>query len=97
MASSYPRRPAPGIATVRTVAELDRVTFVDCPTDSLDTVYVYDDPVVPFSLGRLTSIVRDDRAAAPAATPTSTPSPTPSSSTAARSGTAGARTARRRS
>jgi YD repeat-containing protein len=50
---------ARGITMDRTVDELDRVTFVDYPTDSLDTVYVYDDPLVPFSLGRLTSIVRD--------------------------------------
>jgi RHS repeat-associated protein len=50
---------ARGITMGRTVDELDRVTFVDYPTDSLDTVYVYDDPLVLFSLGRLTSIVRD--------------------------------------
>jgi YD repeat-containing protein len=49
---------ARGITMERTVDELDRVTFVDYPTDSLDTTYVYDDPLVPFSLGRLTSIVR---------------------------------------
>jgi hypothetical protein len=40
----------------RTVDELDRVTFVDYPTDSLDVTYVYDDPLVPFSLGRLTAM-----------------------------------------
>jgi YD repeat-containing protein len=50
---------ARGITMNRTVDELDRVTFVDYPTDSLDVTHVYDDPLVPFSLGRLTSIVRD--------------------------------------
>jgi RHS repeat-associated protein len=50
---------ARGITTERTVDELDRVTFVDYPTDSLDVTYVYDDPLVPFPLGRLTSIARD--------------------------------------
>jgi YD repeat-containing protein len=50
---------ARGITMDRTVDELDRVTFVDYPTDSLDVTYVYDDPLVPFSLGRLTAIVRD--------------------------------------
>jgi RHS repeat-associated protein len=50
---------ARAITVVRTVDELDRVTFVDYPTDSLDVTYVYDDPLVPFSQARLTSIVRD--------------------------------------
>jgi RHS repeat-associated protein len=47
------------ITVDRLVDELDRVTFVDYPTASLDVTYVYDDPLVPFSQGRLTSIVRD--------------------------------------
>ena len=41
---------------------LDRVTSVDYPDypdDSLDTTYTYDDPLVAFSLGRLTAIERD--------------------------------------
>lgn len=43
----------------RTVDELDRVTFIDFPGSTLDTTYVYDDPTVPFSKGRLTAILRD--------------------------------------
>jgi RHS repeat-associated protein len=50
---------ARGITMERTVDELDRVTFVDYPTISLDVTYVYDDPLVPFSLGRLNAIIRD--------------------------------------
>jgi RHS repeat-associated protein len=50
---------ARAITVDRLVDELDRVTFVDYPTGSLDVTYVYDDPLVPFSLGRLTSIVRN--------------------------------------
>jgi len=47
------------ITVFRTPDPLDRVTFVDYPTDSLDTLYVYDDPGVAFSKGRLTAITRD--------------------------------------
>ena len=46
------------ITTVRTVDALDRVTFVDYPDDTLDITYTYDDPMVPFSIGRLTAIAR---------------------------------------
>lgn len=47
------------ITVDRTYDALDRVTFADFPENSLDTAYVYDDPGVPFSKGRLTAIVRD--------------------------------------
>ena len=50
---------ARGVTELRSVDELDRVTFVDYPDypdDSLDTTYTYDDPLVAFSLGRLTAI-----------------------------------------
>ncbi len=50
---------ARGVMVARTVDELDRVTFVDYPDDSLDIAYTYDDPSVDFSLGRLTAITRD--------------------------------------
>jgi YD repeat-containing protein len=43
------------------VDELDRVTFVDYPGTPLDVTYTYDDPAVPFSLGRLTAITRAGR------------------------------------
>jgi RHS repeat-associated protein len=42
----------------RTYDALDRVTFADFPDAALDTTYVYDDPGVAFSLGRLTAITR---------------------------------------
>jgi RHS repeat-associated protein len=47
-----------GVTVTRTVDELDRVTFVDYPDAALDTTYVYDDPSVDFSKGRLTEISR---------------------------------------
>jgi len=50
---------ARGITTARTVDELDRVTVVDFPGDALDITYTYDDPTVPYSLGRLTAITRN--------------------------------------
>ena len=53
---------ARGVTTVRTYDELDRLTFVGFPEtfpgENLDTTYAYDDPAVPFSLGRLTAIIR---------------------------------------
>ena len=52
---------ARGLSELRSVDALDRVTFVDYPDypdDSLDTTYTYDDPLVAFSLGRLTAIER---------------------------------------
>jgi YD repeat-containing protein len=52
---------ARGITVARTVDELDRVTFVDYPGTPLDVTYTYDDPAVPFSLGRLTAITRAGR------------------------------------
>jgi len=36
----------------------DRVTFMDYPDNALDKGYVYDDPAVPFSKGRITAINR---------------------------------------
>ncbi len=50
---------ARSIATGRTLDELDRVTLVDYPDDTLDVTYTYDDGLVPFSLGRLTRIERE--------------------------------------
>ena len=47
------------IVTTRVVDALDRVTFVDYPDDTLDITYTYDDPMVPFSSGRLTAIARN--------------------------------------
>jgi YD repeat-containing protein len=50
---------ARGITMLRSVDALDRVTVVDYSDASLDTTYTYDDPLVAFSLGRLTAITRD--------------------------------------
>ncbi len=50
---------ARNITTLRTIDELDRVALVDYPDDTLDVTYAYDDPLVTFSLGRLTQITRD--------------------------------------
>lgn len=50
---------ARGIVMTRTVDALDRVTLVDYPGTELDTTYTYDDPLVPFSRGRLTRIARN--------------------------------------
>ena len=49
---------ARGVTFTRTVDAADRVTFVDYPEDSLDTRHTYDDPLVPFSKGRLTALIR---------------------------------------
>jgi YD repeat-containing protein len=55
---------ARGVTVTRTVDALDRVTFVDYPAlgeqsaAELDVTYTYDDPGVPFSIGRLTAITR---------------------------------------
>ena len=38
------------ITTVHTVDELDRVTFVDYPDDTLDITYTYDDPSPPWRI-----------------------------------------------
>ncbi len=56
------RLDARGVTVTRVVDALDRVTFEDFPDDSLDVTYVYDDPGVAFSLGRLTRIERDGHA-----------------------------------
>ncbi len=53
------RTDARGVTMTRSVDPLDRVTFEDYPDDSLDVTYTYDDTLVPFSFGRLTSIERD--------------------------------------
>ncbi len=50
---------ARGVTLLRTLDSMDRVVFVDYPGTELDTTYTYDDPAVPFSKGRLTSIVRN--------------------------------------
>jgi RHS repeat-associated protein len=47
------------VTVTRMIDELDRVTFLDFPDPTLDTTYTYDDPLVPFSKGRLTGIERD--------------------------------------
>ncbi len=46
------------IVTTRTVDELDRVTQVTYPDAERNVAYVYDDPAVAYSLGRLTRIAR---------------------------------------
>ncbi|MCP3998251.1 MAG: RHS repeat protein, partial [bacterium] len=48
-----------GVTALRTLDVLDRVIFVDYPEDELDISYIYDDPAVLFSKGRLTAITRD--------------------------------------
>ena len=58
------RTDARGITETRTLDELDRVTFIDYPNDTLDITHTYDDVAAPFSLGRLTSIERDGHAVA---------------------------------
>ncbi|NJL29727.1 MAG: RHS repeat protein, partial [Thermoanaerobaculia bacterium] len=50
---------ARGVVVQRQVDELDRVTFLDYPDNALDVTYEYDDPLVPFSKGRLTKITRN--------------------------------------
>ncbi|MCP4901697.1 MAG: hypothetical protein GY906_32435 [bacterium] len=50
---------ARSVVVDRTVDDLDRVSFVNYPDDSLDITYTYDDPGVDFSLSRLTAISRD--------------------------------------
>ena len=52
------RTDARGVVMTRTLDELDRVSFEDYPDDTLDVTYTYDDPMVAFSLGRLTKIER---------------------------------------
>ncbi|NJL26876.1 MAG: RHS repeat protein [Thermoanaerobaculia bacterium] len=49
---------ARGVTTERVLDAADRVTLVDYPDDSLDVSFTYDDPLVPFSKGRLTKIER---------------------------------------
>ena len=53
------RTDARGITMMRTVDALDRVTFEDYPGTALDITTTYEDPGVPFSLGRVTRIERD--------------------------------------
>jgi RHS repeat-associated protein len=50
---------ARGIIMNRTIDALRRVTFIDYSEDTLDTRYTFDDPLVPFSKGRLTAIIRN--------------------------------------
>ncbi len=49
---------ARGITTARVYDDLDRITQVDYSGTDLDITYTYDDPMVDFSLGRLTQIGR---------------------------------------
>ena len=56
------RTDARGVVMTRTIDELDRVSFEDYPDDTLDVTYTYDDPMVAFSLGRLTKIERGSQA-----------------------------------
>jgi RHS repeat-associated protein len=53
---------ARGITMSRSVDALDRPTALTYPTPSLAVSYIYDDPAVPFSKGRLTRITRDTSA-----------------------------------
>ena len=53
---------ARGIVMTRTVDVLDRVTAVTYPNAALGSAYVYDDPLVSFSKGRLTRISRHGEA-----------------------------------
>jgi RHS repeat-associated protein len=50
---------ARSVTVTRTVDALDRVELVSYPDSDLDVDYVYDDPGVDFSLGRLTAIERN--------------------------------------
>ncbi len=58
------RTDARNVTVENTFDALDRITFKDFPESSLDTTYVYDDPAVAFSRGRLTAVVRDGQAQA---------------------------------
>ena len=49
---------ARGVVMTRAVDPLDRVTSVTYPNPELNIGYIYDDPAVPFSKGRLTRIAR---------------------------------------
>ncbi|NJL28056.1 MAG: hypothetical protein HC897_09215 [Thermoanaerobaculia bacterium] len=49
---------ARGVVVSYTLDAADRVTFTDYPGTALDTVYTFDDPLVPFSKGRLTNVSR---------------------------------------
>ncbi|NJL27100.1 MAG: RHS repeat-associated core domain-containing protein [Thermoanaerobaculia bacterium] len=50
---------ARGITVTYTNDALDRTTFDDYPGSELDVTRVYDDPLVPFSKGRMTAIERN--------------------------------------
>lgn len=50
---------ARSITVTQTYDAADRLTLVDLPDPTLDITYTYDDPAVPFSKGRLTSIARN--------------------------------------
>ena len=58
------RTDATNITVIQTVDALDRVVLTDYPESSLDTIFTYDDPAVPFSKGRLTAITRNGAAVA---------------------------------
>ncbi|NJL26879.1 MAG: hypothetical protein HC897_02845 [Thermoanaerobaculia bacterium] len=49
---------ARGVTVMRTLDAADRVTLIDYPDAMLDVRFTYDDPLVPFSKGRLTKIER---------------------------------------
>ncbi|NJL27368.1 MAG: hypothetical protein HC897_05475 [Thermoanaerobaculia bacterium] len=50
---------ARGVTVLYTNDALDRTTFDDYPGSELDVTRVYDDPLVPFSKGRMTSVDRN--------------------------------------
>ena len=52
------RTDARNVTVGYTLDALDRITFADYPDNALDTAYVWDDPAVFFSKGRLTAITR---------------------------------------
>jgi RHS repeat-associated protein len=58
------RTDARNVTVTYTVDALDRVTFADYPDNGLDTTYVYDDPGVSFSKGRLTAVTRGSQSVA---------------------------------
>jgi RHS repeat-associated protein len=55
---------ARGVTVSHTLDARDRVTLDDYPNNALDTTYVYDDPGVAFSKGRLTAVTRNGQTVA---------------------------------
>ena len=50
---------ARGVTVLRSIDALDRTLFIDYPEDALDTLFTYDDPLIPFSKGRLIATTRN--------------------------------------